>query len=121
MIYEPVGGLRVSGCAVKRSQKRYETYFSIGSKAWIKQKAIVGILETIYIKKIYRTVSENYKYQGIQPSITYVDTFNRVWLEDELIWEERAIDFAKIHWQKVKKFMEDYVVNNCPPEPPCGT
>jgi hypothetical protein len=121
MIYESIGKLKISGCAVKRVIKKFETYFPVGSKAWIKKKAKIGKLETIFIKKVYRTISENYSYQGIQPVITYVDTFNRVWLEDELTWEENAIDFAKIHWIRVRNFAENQLINNCPPEPPCGT
>lgn len=121
MIYEPAGGIKISGCAVKRGMKIFETIFSVGSRAWIKKKAKYGEIESIWIKKIYRTVSENYIYQKVQPAITYVDTFNRVWEEDELLWEEDAIDLAKLHWNRVKRYAEDFLINNCPPEPPCGT
>lgn len=122
MIHEAEGGIFISGCAVKRGVKIFETNFLVGSKAWVKKKAkYFGQLETIFIKKIYRTSNKNYSYQGIQPVVSYVDTFNRVWLEEELIKEEEAIDLSKLHWNKVKKYAEDYLINNCPPEPPCGT
>ena len=121
MIYESTGAIRVGGCAIKRINKKFETYFAVGSKAWIKQKAKIGKLESVFIKKVYRTVPENYHYEGIAPAITYVDTFNRVWIEDELTWEDRATDYAKIYWQRTKKSNEDYFSNNCLPEPPCGT
>ena len=37
------------------------------------------------------------------PETNYVDTFNRVWLENELITQENAFDFARIWWENIRQ------------------
>lgn len=116
MEYESKGSIKILGCSIVRWTKNFfDVYFPVGSKAYIKKKALIGILESIIIKKIYRTMPQKYTYQGISPTVSYVDTFNRVWIEEELTWKENAIDFAKIHWKRLEQKLE----NECFINDPC--
>jgi hypothetical protein len=103
MIYQSIGSIRITGCSIIKFKKNFLVNFAIGSRVYIKKKAKIGILESVVIKKIYRTLPEKYTYQGIDAVISYVDTFNRVWIEDELVWNEDAIDYAKIYWRRVEQ------------------
>ena len=103
MIYQAIGSMRITGCSINKVEKNFLVYFAVGSRVYIKKKAKLGILESVVLKKVYRVMPEKYTYQGIQPAISYVDTFNRVWMEEELTWEADAIDFAKIYWRRVEQ------------------
>jgi hypothetical protein len=120
MNYQATGSIRITGCSLNKLQKNFLVYFSIGSRVYIKKKAKLGILEPVVLKKVYRTEQENF-YNGIQPAITYVDTFNRVWMEDELTWEADAIDYAKIYWRRVEQDAQELLEKGgCLRYPPCN-
>jgi hypothetical protein len=111
MIYTGSGSIRVSGCAIKKVKKNFSILYALGSRVYIKQKAKEGILESVVLKKVHRNTQERYTYSGYMPVVAYVDTFNRVWIEDELISQQRAIDFAKLHWERIQKDAADYLEN----------
>lgn len=91
----------MTGCAGLGLYKNYTVLFLVGSRVYVKRKARIGIIEPVVLKKINRIYPNSPSYRGIQPEINYVDTFNRVWMEDELLNEENAVDLAKIHWGNI--------------------
>lgn len=100
--YEGSGGVRVVGCAEFEGAKNYTTQFLPRQRAWVRRKARLGLIESIVVKKI-NTLSpeEMVSDWGSEPEVTYTDMFNRVWLEEELVNEETAVDLARIYWENV--------------------
>jgi hypothetical protein len=115
MLYEAVGHIRISGCAIKLLRKNYYINFPVGSRVFIKRKAKEGVLESVVLKKVQRIVRGN-SYSGVEPVISYIDTFNRVWIEEELTWEENAIDYAKLYWLDIKEKASELIESGCPTE-----
>lgn len=113
MIYQGLGLIKIYGCAVKYFQKNFLVYFGVGERAYIKKKAKNGILESIIIKKINRNTNQKFSYSGFVAQVVYVDTTNRVWLEEELIPQDQAIDYSKIYWQRVLNENQEYIEKYC--------
>jgi hypothetical protein len=95
MNYDGQGRVRIAGCAGLGIKDNYETQFQVGSKAYIKRRAELGIVEPVFIKRINRVYPRPILYRGVVPQINYVDTLNRVWVEDELCAEATAVEAAK--------------------------
>lgn len=99
-----VGTIRVVGCARISIKQNLVVRFLVGDRVYIRRKAHLGVIESVVIKRMNGVFP---KYEGfntaIQPDINYVDTFNRVWLEDELITQENAIDLARIYLENVRQ------------------
>lgn len=115
MDYEATGGIVIGGCAAFKVTKRYETKFGVGSRVYIRKKAInKGKLESVVIKKINRAMPASPTCMGIQRVINYLDTFNRVWLEEELVWQGEAVDLATLYWEAVQANALN-VLNTCSP------
>lgn len=100
--HDGTGRVRVVGCAGFRGVKNYLALFLPRQRAWIKRKAHLGVVESVVIKKV-NTLSPEAMVSdwGSEPEITYIDTFNRVWLEGELTSEENAVDMARLWWENV--------------------
>lgn len=98
------GGIRVVGCAGINIQQNFIVRFLIGDRVYIKRKAIIGKIESVIIKRM-NGVFPKYKEfnEAVQPDVNYVDTFNRVWLESELITQENAFDLAKIYLENIRQ------------------
>jgi hypothetical protein len=99
--YEATGQIRLKGCAGLGLYKNYTVLFLVGSRVYVKKKARLGVMEPVVLKRINRVVPESASSRGVQPEINYVDTFNRVWMEEELLSEENAVDLAKIYWGNI--------------------
>ena len=99
--YEASGRIRVAGCAGLGLYKNYSVLFLVGSRAYVKKKARLGIIEPVVLKRINRVYPNSATYRGSKAEINYVDTFNRVWMEDELLSEENAVDLARIYWGNI--------------------
>lgn len=99
--HEATGHIRIAGCAGIGLHKNYTVLFVVGSRAYVKRKARIGVMEPVVLKKINRIMPKNSSSRGIQAEINYVDTFNRVWMEDELLSEENAVDLASIYWRNI--------------------
>lgn len=100
--YNGSGRVRVVGCAGFSATKNYLTLFAPRQRAWIKKKADIGIVESVVVKKINTLPpEERISNWGSEPEVTYTDTFNRVWLEDELTTEENAVDMARVWWENM--------------------
>ena len=103
--YETSGGtVGVVGCAELGIKQNLIVRFMVGDRAFVKRKASLGMMESIVIKRINGVFP---KYEGfntaIQPDVNYVDTTNRVWVEEELVSQERAIDLAKIFLENARQ------------------
>lgn len=121
MEYEATGRIRVVGCAGLSLKRNFLTLFLVGDRVYIRKKARLGDIESVVVKRIHRKDPENASRYGIQPNIIYVDTYNRIWEESELLSEENAVDLARIYWQNIEQegrrlFEED----GCFPIPPEG-
>jgi hypothetical protein len=99
--HEATGHIRVTGCAGLGLYKNYTVLFLVGSRVYVKKKARLGVMEPVVLKRINRVVLESASSRGVQPEINYVDTFNRVWMEDELLSEENAVDLARTYWGNI--------------------
>lgn len=89
-------------CAISRRVVELPYAYAIGSTLFIRDRAFHGTLEKVVIKKaIVQTELD-----------TYVDTFNRVWLENELVSEETASELAITYWtQQRENALEN--IRNC--------
>jgi hypothetical protein len=105
--YEAAGKIRTFGSAIISTVQYFEVYFGVGSVAYIKKQAEKGILEKILIKKIYKNMPKIYS--GVLPIISYVDNTNRVWIEDELIDEDDALDSYHVYWTRIKNMGEEII------------
>jgi hypothetical protein len=98
--HEGSGKVRVVGCAGFSATKNYLTLFRPRQRAWIKRKADLGIVESVVIKRLNTLPPEDgLSNWGSEPEVTYTDTFNRVWLEEELTTQENAVDMARVWWE----------------------
>jgi hypothetical protein len=99
-----VGGVRVVGCAGVSVQQNLIVRFLVGDRVYIKKKALVGVIESVVIKRI-NGVFPNYEgfNTAIYPDVNYVDMFNRVWLEYELVTQENAFDLARIYLENIRQ------------------
>lgn len=99
-----LGGVRVVGCAELGIQQKLIVRFLVGDRVYIKRKARLGVIESVIIKRINGIFP---KYEGfntaIQPDVNYVDTFNRVWMEEELVTQENAVDIARIYLENIRQ------------------
>jgi hypothetical protein len=115
MDYEATGGIRLYGCASFVVKKRYLTKFAVGGRAYIKFKAQhKGKLESVVVKKI-NLASPLSSYAGIAGIFNYVDTLNRVWLEEELAYQSEAVTLATEYWQAYAAEAEALIQNTCSP------
>lgn len=100
--YEFNGMINCGGCSLVKVTNKYFILFENGSKAFIKNKAKKGILEFIFIKNSY--VNENFSSRnGMELLIIYQDTLNRIWAEEELVFENEATNYFKQYWSRVNR------------------
>ncbi len=83
--YTGSGGFDLGGCAPFAIHQTYEFDFAQGSIVYVRRKARRGILEKVSIKRLV---------VNGQGGNVYVDTFNEVWLEEELCSESLAVEIA---------------------------
>jgi hypothetical protein len=71
------------------SIKRFFKY-SINDFVFIKEKAKIGVLDRVCIKKYFTNLELN----------KYKDTFNRIWFEEELIPHQEAINLSIAFYER---------------------
>lgn len=121
IIFQASGGIRVVGCASVDATAIYLVKFDLGSKVYVKKKAFRGMLDPVVIKKINRVELTRPFVTGVGAVVNYVDTFNRVWIEDELVNQETALDLAILHWENIKQASREILQENgCIPMLPEG-
>ena len=101
MFYTMSGGITFGGCASPiQVVKKYSHLYGIGSVVYIRKKAqYKGKLEPIVIKKVNKVSPIA---NTVQHLFNYVDTFNRVWMEDELSWQPEAVALAREYWENIQ-------------------
>jgi predicted glycosyltransferase involved in capsule biosynthesis len=109
---DATGGVRLSGCASFKFVFNYPHDHLVGSRVYVKKKAQKGILEVVVIKKANRVQRDRISYTGVDHIINYVDTMNRVWLEEELILKTAALDYAANYWRNYIRDAEPLQICN---------
>ena len=119
--YEASGRIKLAGCAGIALEKRIFIFFPIGSKAYIKQKAKKGKIESVIIKRINKFPEYQLPSQRIYPEIMYTDTTNRIWAEYELTTQENAVDYSRTYWERIRQESRAiFEENGCFPITPEG-
>lgn len=104
------GKIELFGCAKVTLELDFQVDFAIGERVFIKKKAKTeGVLASVVIKEITR--NEYSSYAGFQ--VIYIDTFNRLWLEEELVNLTRAADMAKLYWAQIKDEAKELMKKGC--------
>ncbi len=86
------GGLVLKGCALIAYKKQYHIAYAAGDIAYNVNKARKGVLEKIVIKQA--RFFQNKKTLGAF-SVIYVDTFNALWNERDLVGHAQAKSLAE--------------------------
>lgn len=94
--YTGSGTIFLSSCTPINFRRNWPYRFAIGDTCFLKFRAIKGKLEKIVIKEI-RVVANDYT-NGIV-KIMYLDTFNALYGELDLITEKEAILLAKQYYE----------------------
>lgn len=90
--YTPSGGAILGYCSVPTTYyKYYEILFDLGEALYVKEKALKGILERVVIKTYVLHQDDD----GTVTLVTYKDTLNGLWFEDELISYSIADQLSK--------------------------
>lgn len=98
--YEATGGIQLFGCSsYTLTHLRYYKYRE-GSILFSKQKAIKGVYEKIAIKKVLFPT----QYVNL-----YVDTFNGLWNEDELVSYQTAVSLVQNYIERRNAEYEESV------------
>jgi hypothetical protein len=100
MSYTAIGSIRLKGCASFEIQLLVPVVFGVGSIVYSKAQAQKGKLEKLAIKRI-NLIDDNSNDSFYV--INYVDSMNRVWLEDELVWQADALSLAIAYWENIQE------------------
>lgn len=122
MQYDATGGINVNGCSGFGLEPDYGLIYSVGERVWILAKARKGMVESVVIKRHSRNRRRSgISYEGTDWQIAYTDTFNRVWLEYELVTEQEAAEMvADFENRRLAKIREYYDKGACLPIKPEG-
>ena len=98
--YDTIGGFEIFGCSdYNLTHLRYYQY-SIGSILFVKKKALKGVYEKIAIKEV--------RFPKDYVNL-YVDTFNALWNENELVSYETAVDLINAYIQRRNSSIEELI------------
>ncbi len=101
--YSGSGKIQFCGCSLIDSAFFITYLYSVGDVLCVcKQASQHGKIEKICIKRV-EFVSDSF---GITV-VNYKDTFNRVWIEDELCTLEDGIELAEIYLEKQIALMRE--------------
>ncbi len=92
--YQGNGSIKTGGCSAYDLSQNHPVKFSHGSivyNCW--QATHKGVLEKLAIKS-YRIVFGH-------DNVLYKDTFNRLWNEDDLCYQQEAIALAIAYYENV--------------------
>jgi len=92
--------------------------FEVGSRVFIKKKIRQKKMEGVVIKRtnvVFPSV-----WDGVVPSVMYVDTLNRVWDEAELASEEDALALLQERIAYEQMEIRNYFDETCLPIKPEG-
>tara|TARA_Y100000034_G_scaffold28650_1_gene34459 strand:+ start:380 stop:718 length:339 start_codon:yes stop_codon:yes gene_type:complete len=98
------GGAIAAGCPVIVFLDNLNTLYAVGDILYYKQKAqFQGVLEKVVIKKqrAIRSITTQGKIE-----VTYVDTLNALWNEDELVFHAEAVELATLYFEDLLAALE---------------
>lgn len=101
MEYQADGGVKVRGCAGTGLRRNYPVRYSVGERVWVGRKARMGKVESVVIKRSRVSVPDRPSPGGYATAVVYTDTFNRVWIENELVNQEEAQEL--LQWSAERK------------------
>lgn len=104
MDYSGTGQIAFLGCNQPKIYYFADNIYSVGDLLYIKPKALLGILEKIVIKDIL--ANGEYPYY-----LTYIDTYNWIWNEEELIRYDIAQDLIEIYKERLKNLNLQKIIN----------
>lgn len=104
--HQSSGRVRVKGCAGFELKKNYPAAYSVGQRVWIGRKARAGVFESVVVKRVRASVTSEPSYAGIDVAIIYTDTFNRVWVEQELVNQTTAQALVDAHRAWVRRMSQ---------------
>jgi len=90
IFYEMSGSIRVGNCALVKYKCNRRYLYPEGSVLYYKKNAKVGILEKVYVKRVNFPARCNYSCSATTP--LYVDNFNAIYNERDLVTLEEAND-----------------------------
>ena len=96
MNYTGSGIIVIAGCTIINLYVNLIYRFKVGDVCFLKFKAVKGKLEKIVIKEV-RVVSNDYIYGAVR--FMYIDTFNAIYGEEDLVTEKEAILLAKQYYE----------------------
>ena len=96
MNYTGSGTIVIAGCTIINLYVNLIYRFKVGDVCFLKFKAVKGKLEKIVIKEV-RVVSNDYIYGAVR--FMYIDTFNAIYGEEDLVTEKEAILLAKQYYE----------------------
>lgn len=103
--WTPDGGVELSGCACVFHTETIPLKFGVGDIAFLRSKALCGILERIAIKRAAARVDEGHSCGD--PLINYFDTLNARYMEDELLTHAEAIAEATTFLERQIALLEE--------------
>jgi hypothetical protein len=95
--YTGSGIFQLSACSKYWKTINYPHKWSPGDILFSKQKAIMGQFEKIAVKQVRLIINAGTAGKMI---FIYVDTFNSLWNEDDLVQEYDALLLAKMYYEK---------------------
>lgn len=94
--YTGSGTIFLSSCTPINFRRNWPYRFAIGDTCFLRFRAMKGKLEKIVIKEV-RVVSNDYTYGAVK--FMYIDTFNAIYGEEDVMTEKEAILLAKQYYQ----------------------
>ena len=95
--YTGSGSLKISTCSKYWKTINYPHKWSPGDILFSKQKALMGIFEKVAIKQVKLIMNSTTAGKMI---FIYVDTFNSLWNENDLVQEYDALLIAKMYYER---------------------
>jgi hypothetical protein len=95
MAYIASGGIIVGGCATTSKLVCIGYNWVENTMLFVKQKALVGIMEKVVIKEVLIHANRRTHYKKV---VIYKDTLNSLWNEYDLIPESEARELALAYW-----------------------
>lgn len=102
-----VGGVVPAGCGIITYIDVHQTLFATGDILFNIDKAKKGVLEKVVIKKVNII---NAKFTGGQFEVMYVDTFNALWNETDLVSHAQAIILATAYYNDILADLDEIKV-----------
>lgn len=118
--YNASGKIKVNGCSESGSKRNILSKYDSGERVWILSKAKMGKIESVVIKRSRAARPDSVSYSGVEWSTVYTDTFNRVWMERELVTGLEAEEIISEYSEKILQETRRFYEGECFPIKPEG-